>query len=327
MLLVVLAAGTAAASSGGAARGTLPPRVAFVIDPVALAGSPSAFTVALDGFRSARRRLAIRGDIVYVAPNEDAGTALRNAARRGYALVVSALPEPETVERVARAFPRVRFLMLDVPVEALDRPEANVTGTVFRAEEAGYLAGYLAASMADREPAPHVVSAVGGTAFPPVTRWIVGYRAGARHADPHISVRVAYSGDYVDEAKCARIARLQVAAGSRVVYDVAGACGVGALTAARAAGAFAIGVDVDQSYLGPQVLTSTLLRLDAGVVGSLERFVHGALPSGRDQVFDLAGGGVALAPLSARVPPVVARRVAAVRRALIAGRIRVPHVI
>ena len=59
----------------------------------------------------------------------------------------------------------------------------NVQGSIYRAEEAGYLAGYLAALMEGRT-GKHVVSAVGGFPVPGVTAWTAGYAAGARKADP-----------------------------------------------------------------------------------------------------------------------------------------------
>ena len=56
--------------------------------------------------------------------------------------------------------------------------------------------------------------------------------------------------------KCKEIALNQIPQGSQVVFQVAGQCGLGALDAAKEKGVQGIGVDADQAYLGPQVLTS-----------------------------------------------------------------------
>jgi len=50
------------------------------------------------------------------------------------------------------------------------------------------------------------------------------------------------------------VALSQIAKGSRVVFQVAGVCGLGALEAASEHGIWGIGVDVDQSHLGQHIL-------------------------------------------------------------------------
>ena len=77
---------------------------------------------------------------------------------------------------------------------------------VYRDEEAGYLAGYLAALVESRTPGKHVISAVGGIPFEGVNRWTVGYRAGAKKADPKVTVKVGYSSDFNNPSKCRRVA-------------------------------------------------------------------------------------------------------------------------
>jgi hypothetical protein len=123
---------------------------------------------------------------------------------------------------VAPKFRHVRFLLLDAPGQPLPHGP-NIQRAVFRAEEAGYLAGYLAALMERRRGGKHVISAVGGIPFAGVTRWIVGYRAGAKKADPEITVRIDYSQDFANPVKCRRVALAQIARGSGVVFMSPGA--------------------------------------------------------------------------------------------------------
>ena len=80
--------------------------------------------------------------------------------------------------------------------------------------------------------------------------YIAGYQAGAKKANPDIKTLNAYSQDFVDQAKCKEIALDQIAQGSKVVFQVAGQCGLGALDAAKEKGVQGIGVDADQAYLG-----------------------------------------------------------------------------
>ena len=71
-----------------------------------------------------------------------------------------------------------------------------------------------------------------------------------------------YSQDFVDQAKCKEIALNQIAQGSDVVFQAAGGCGLGALQAAKEQGDWGIGVDTDQAFLGPHILTSATKKVD-----------------------------------------------------------------
>ena len=85
-----------------------------------------------------------------------------------------------------------------------------------------------------------------------------------------------------------------------MILNVAGACGLGALSAAKEEGAWGVGVDVDQAYLGPHMLTSALMKLDTGTFEVVKRFVRGKLAAHRNTVFDLRNGGVGLGRTSPR---------------------------
>lgn len=313
------------AAAGGRATEKRDLRVGFVI----YAGvEPSQRTFEgqmFKGFLRADKKLAVQGRVAYIAPKEDPSTALDSFARQRYDLVIAAFPGPlGSLEASARRFPQVRFFLPDVPFEALPHSPKNVRGSFYRAEEAGYLAGYLAALMEGRRPGKHTISAVGGIKFIGVTRWIVGYRAGARRADPAITVLTGYSRDFANPAKCRRVALNQIAKGSGVIFNVAGGCGLGALQAAKEEGVWGVGVDIDQSYLGPHILTSAILHLDNGVFTTIRRLVRGTFVAGQNGVFDLRNGGVGLGKNSTKVPPRFVRRVETIRKAIVAGRIRVP---
>ena len=110
-----------------------------------------------------------------------------------------------------------------------------------------------------------MLGAVGGLKIPPVDRFIAGYYAGAKKASPKVKVVHAYSQDFVDQAKCKEQALNQIANGAGVVFQVAGQCGLGVLSAAKEKKVFGIGVDADQGYLGAHVLTSATKKVDVAV--------------------------------------------------------------
>ena len=118
-----------------------------------------------------------------------------------------------------------------------------------------------------------------------------------------------------------RVALAQIARGSGAVFQVAGGCGLGALDAAKEKHVWGIGVDYDQSALGPHMLTSVLKRMDIAAYEAIRTLVDGTFRAGGTTVYDLANGGVGLGKISARVPPSFLGRVERIRRAIIAGKI------
>ena len=147
-----------------------------------------------------------------------------------------------------------------------------------------------------------MIGSIGGQKIPPVDRYIAGYRAGARKADPGITTLNAYSQDFVDQAKCKELALDQIARGAHVIFQVAGQCGLGALSAAKEKNVRGIGVDADQSYLGEHVLTSALKKVDVAVYQTVQDAQDGKFTGGTNSVFDIASGGVGMGKITPDVP-------------------------
>jgi basic membrane protein A len=90
-------------------------------------------------------------------------------ARQRYDLVIGVgFSELPALSQAAHKFSHVKFGLLDARSQDIKPAVANAKGTVFHTEEASYLAGFIAARMADRGPRPHVISSVGGVDIPPV---------------------------------------------------------------------------------------------------------------------------------------------------------------
>jgi basic membrane protein A len=105
------------------------------------------------------------------------------------------------------------------------------------------------------------------------------------------------------------------------VFQVADACGLGALEAARERGIWGIGVDVDQSHLGRHILTSALKRFDVAVFDTIEELARGTLETGRTSRFSLRTGGVGIGTVSAAVPRPLHVEIEHVRAEIVAGKI------
>jgi basic membrane protein A len=157
----------------------------------------------------------------------------------------------------------------------------NALGMIFPTEEAGYLAGVVAAL----KTKTNTVSTVGGIKIPPVDNWIAGYQAAVKKTKPGVKLLNAYSNDFNDAAKCKEIALDQISQGSDVVFQVAGDCGLGALDAACEKNVTAIGVDADQNSQGKCVITSALKPLTDSVFAVIDQFVKGDFKGGTNQSF------------------------------------------
>ena len=274
------------------------------------------------GLERAVRELGIRGRVLTPAPKEGHLPSFSLLARQKYDLVIGfGFFAAAAIDRVATEFPETKFASIDLAHDDLAHRPKNVVGIVFREEQAGYLAGHLAALMLTLSPGEEVISSVGGERVPAVERFIAGYQAGARGANPRVTTLNSYTDSFHDPAKGRSVALSQIAKGSRVVFQVASACGLGALEAAKERGIWGIGVDVDQSHLGRHILTSAVKSLDVAVFDTTEELVRGTLETGRTSRFSLENRGVGLGTISAAVPRSLQDEIEDVRAEIVAGKI------
>jgi len=319
---------TTAAETGGAATtgegggGGPAVKVGLVTDIGGLDDRSFNF-LANQGLERAQDELGVEGRVVISRTNSDYVPNLSSLARQDYDLVIAVgFLMAEALDAVAKQFPDTNFAIIDFAQEELASKPKNVRGLLFKEQEAGYLVGYLAGlAVAEEGGANPTVSTVGGQKIPPVDRYIAGFQAGAKAANPDITAVNGYSQDFVDQAKCKEIALNQIARGSSVVFQVAGQCGLGALNAAKEKNVWGIGVDADQGYLGPHILTSALKKVDVAVFQTIQAVEDGSFSGGENTVFDVASGGVGLGEVSPEVPAGLASQVSEVQDKIASGAI------
>jgi len=259
--------------------------------------------LAFKGLTRAEKELGVEGRVTESASAADYVPNMTSLARKGYDLIIGVgFSQGDAIGKVAQRFPEVSFAIIDVDQAFVPGKPDNVQGLLFREEEVGYLVGYLAGLAEKRRAGADVISAVGGMKEPPVDRFIAGYRAGAEKAAPKVKLLLDYSQDWDDQAKCKELALNQIARGSGVVFQVAGGCGLGALNAAGERKRWGIGVDADQSHLGPHILTSAQKGVDAAVFLTIQRLLDGSFEGGGNSTFGLKEEGVGLGRVSAKVP-------------------------
>ncbi|MGC8752894.1 MAG: BMP family lipoprotein [Fervidicoccaceae archaeon] len=222
----------------------------------------------------------------------------------------------DAVNQTAAQYPNQNFAIID---SIVNRP--NVLSITFKEEEGSALAGALAAMIAHY----YNYSSVGivlGMEIPVLYKFEAGYYWGIRYGEQlyqqytgknitPLNVLWTYTGSFNDPAKGKTATQAQLSQGAGVVYNVAGATGLGIFDAvqeyAQSMGKtmgppFAIGVDSDQDWIKPGfIIASVEKRVDIGVYDAVQRalsYYAGNISSfGGYLVLGLNAGGVALSSL------------------------------
>jgi basic membrane protein A and related proteins len=199
---------------------------------------------------------------------------------------------------VAKANPTVKFAIVDY---AYDKPPANLTGLVFREDQAGFLAGIVAGKMTKT----NTIGGVYGLDIPPVHKYRVGYENGAKYANPSIKTLGVYqppSGakSFNDPDWGKQQATAMFGQGADIVFGAGGNTGNGALLAAVQAKKLCVGVDVDQfvSYADADtcLVTSAEKHIAFSVKTAVTDMVKDTWPSSGLLSFDATNGGVGISP-------------------------------
>jgi basic membrane protein A and related proteins len=289
----------------------------------------------LAGLNKAKKILKIKVLPIQSNNSSDYIPNLTTAVRKGSNIVIAAgFLMASSLADIATQFPKTHFAITDDAVSGpanLDfkgKDVHNIEGITYATQQNSYLIGCMAAMVAKAKYGTPTIGVVGGIKIPPVDTFLAGYRAGAKKCVPGADVKIGYSQDFVKQDLCKNVAEDQIANGAKVIFGVAGLCGLGALSAAKDHGLFAIGVDQDQSFLGPHILTSAVKRVDVGVFNVIKATKTGKFKGGTNIVFNLKNGGVALGKFSPRLTGKlkvqVLKKIATLKKQIISGKIKPP---
>lgn len=302
-------------------------RIGLVFD-VGGRGDKSFNDAAFIGLSRAEKSMGVEASYLEPARTEDREAALRRFAALGFDLVIGVgFIFSSDIDEVARAYPNTRFAGVDYAPSPRGIPD-NVAALAFREEEGSFLVGAVAGYMSKTSH----VGFVGGMSGPLIRKFEAGYAAGVKAACPSCVVHSSYAGTtpdaFRDPAKGEALTNAEIAAGSDVVYHASGATGHGVFEAAKAARVLAIGVDADQYDEMPgTVVTSMVKRADVAVEDVVRAVVEGKFHGGMN-VFGLREGGVDFVhegPHATGIPDDVKRKVDALRKDVVEGRITVPN--
>jgi basic membrane protein A len=220
--------------------------------------------------------------------------------------------------KAAKANPNIWFISVDVApcVDPQGNPDATfackgdaatllpkLIGIQFEEDQAGYLAGIVAAAVSKTG----VIGQIGGiNNNPAVVRYMQGYILGAQSYNPKVTVDTAFfsTGDiikaYADPVWGKTFSKQFIAQkGVDVLFQVAGSTGNGALDAACDAGIYGIGVDVDQYLSYPSadkcIVTSAEKHLTSAVSQTIQQIAAGTAQGGISK-FNATNDGIGYSP-------------------------------
>lgn len=254
-------------------------RVALVTD-VGKINDGTFNQFAYEGLQRAQEELGVQVDYIETQQPTDYDRHLEQFASQDYDLVIGVgFLMGDAVKAVASRHPDVNFAIVDFAYG--DSPPANVKGLVFEEDQAGYLAGTMAALLSQS----NTIGVVGGIEqVPAVQKFVKGYEAGAKAQKSDITVRSVYLPSFTDPAAGAEAARSQISDGADVIFGAGGQTGSGAIQGAASQGVFVIGVDQDEynttfkqgSVEGAdKLVTSAIKRVDNAVFDTIRATAEG----------------------------------------------------
>ena len=325
-VLVLVAATALVLSSAGSAESTQDDFTMAIFTDIGSLQDRSFNQLANTGRIKIGKELGIQTRVYETKKESDRIPNAVAAARAGYDLIFGVgFLNYTAVNAVAPRYPNQQFVGIDEAYALFDKKPKNAAGQISAEQEAGYLVGYLAGLVMKKQGGPQIISAVGANPVPAIVHYFSGYIQGAKKSNPKIKVLINYANDptFSDQPKCKETALGQIQKDTQVIFQVAGGCGLGALSAAKGAGIWGIGVDADQLYLGPFMMTSALKLVDKAVMDLTRLASKGKLKTQRDYLYNLKNGGVGLGSVNKKVPKAFVAKTLAVGKLIASGKIKV----
>ena len=230
------------------------------------------------------------------ATDDDRIDAMKLACDNGAEVVVAAgFMQAGALSAAAAAYPDVNFVFIDGWALGLD----NVAAIVFREEQCGYLAGY--ATVMEGYTKLGFMGGGGGT-NPACQRFGYGFLQGAQAAAAELGIQVEMNYSWAYGAAFSASPELQAMAtgwytnGTEVIFACGGSMFQSVAAAASAEDGKVVGVDVDQSFESPAVITSAMKGLSDAAQWAIAKHFDGKWSEigGKDNILGAADNAVGL---------------------------------
>jgi len=253
---------------------------------------------AWDGVQMALDKgVADKIDYIETTDAKDYAANIELFAQNGYDVIVTVgFALGQATNEMAQKYPDIKFIGVDqfqgwVFDDDKSNDLPNMAGLIFHEDQAGFLAGALAAMITKTD----TIGAVLGTDLvPPVVAFKEGYEAGARYINPDIKTISTYhpgglENAFTDPEWGATTAKQAMDQGADVIFGAGGKTGNGALIEVASAAksgndVYCIGVDTDQWLTVPEahacLVSSAMKLITPGVFDLIQKAKTGDFPSG-----------------------------------------------
>lgn len=196
------------------------------------------------------------------------------------------------VSTIAEQNKKTKFIAID---SVIDPTLENVTSILLNTHESSFLAGYLAGLKTETNKIGYIGFEKGLIS----DRYEYGFKAGvlkaAKEKDVEISIFTKLIDSFNNYEEGKRIANEIYDKGADIIFQNVGVTGLGVIDSAKSNKKFVIGCEIDQSYLAPNnVLTSVIKKYDKVSEMILNQNNAGKFEFGKKLNFGLAQDAVGL---------------------------------
>lgn len=277
--------------------------------------------LAWEGVQKAATDMGVQAKLMESGQPADYEKNIDALAAEGYNAIITVGPlMGDATALKARQYRTIKFAIVDnayAPTQGsqvcgdtikdcyADGGLSNVTSLMFAEDQAGFLAGVLAAGMSRSG----FVCSISSVPPPESNRYVISFREGAvwqagadmRTMNNYINIQAANKDMPVsiDSTQGENTALKLISSGCDVVFAVGRDTVKGALLAAKESNLPAIGADVDQYATSPEaqstLISSAVKHVDVAVYDYLKAVAEGSVRAGISTA-TLQDGGVGLAP-------------------------------
>jgi basic membrane protein A len=325
---VLLATACNAAAKDSSSAGAKGSDTSFTLVTPDAVGQNEFLKLAVDGVKSAAKA---HNGTQKVYQSSDTASQQQNVQAAVDAqpnvIVLVGFEFADLVAQQAKAHPKQQFLMVDA---CTTKSFKNVGCAVFREHEGVYLAGAEAGLLSKSGK----VGAVDVLDTPQFRRYSDPFAAGAKKVAAKTSTSTRFVGGqspFDDSARAKEQANSLLSKGTDQIMAAAAAGNYGVFEAAKAKGAYAYGVDVNQCVSSPgTVVDNVIKRTDVAVEKGIDQVLGGK--KGTTVSYGLKEGGISLTGLEDGVDSSkcviadhkdVLKKVEALRDQIVSGELKV----
>ncbi len=209
------------------------------------------------------------------ATDDDRIDAMKLACQNGAEVVVAAgFMQGTALAAAAAEYPNVNFVFID----GWSMGMPNVAGIVFQEEQSGYMAGY--AVVKEGYTKLGFMGGGGGT-NPACQRFGYGFAQGAEAAAKEMGIKIDMNYSWMYGASFGASPELQTLAagwyqnGTEIIFACGGSMFASISAAASAEDCVMVGVDTDQSFKSPTVITSATKGLADATQWAIDKHYEG----------------------------------------------------